>query len=516
MWETNFTRTTHSYAHQGNLIADVTIDEKNSISLTSNVFVSPNTTFHNTVFAEIFDAQKQLDSTFRTNSMLENDQKNLAFSAAYNATLDEKGTGLTTTINYIVYDDEQQQYVVTNYFRPNADLLRTNSFFTYALQDSDIATGAIDLKIPEDSGTWEMGLKYSNIDTQSRLDFFNTNSGLLQFDPNLSDSFTYLESIYAGYLSFSKRWKKWDLVAGLRTEFTAVEGLSRSLGLVNNQEYIEFFPSLSLQYTVNDLNALGINFARRIERPRYQSLNPFKYFLNENNFNGGNPNLVPAIDSKITISYNYKSKWFVDVYYHHTDNALSTLRFQDNENSITRTVDANLIQDFQYSVDVLHVSSPLSWWYLSVYASGFYFENEFFALESQQDTYSNSTFGFYGNINNNLTLSKDKSFTGDLTAFYLSDFIYGSFDYGNQFSLSVSLRKAFWNNTASVSLGVSDVFNTYNVPVVSNYYNQQNSYFAQPESRLFRVSFKYTFGNARLSDNNRDIKPEETERLEKN
>ncbi|MCW8982034.1 MAG: TonB-dependent receptor [Altibacter sp.] len=515
-WETNFTRTTNSYAHHGNLIADITLNKRNSFSIASNIFISPNTAYHNTVYAELFNAQRQLDSTFRTKSDLENDQKNLSFTAEYRALLDDTGTSLTTTLNFIAYDDQQHQSVLTNYFLPNGSSLRSNSFFTDALQDSDIATGAIDLKVPGESQEWETGIKYSNIDSQSGLDFFNTNNNVMEFDPALSDEFTYLESIFAGYINFSKQWQKWDLVAGLRTEFTAVEGDSRSLGLVNNQEYLEFFPSLSLQYTVNDSNSLGVSFARRIERPRYQSLNPFKYFLNENNFNGGNPNLMPAIDSKFTISYNYKSKWFVDVYYHHTDNALSTLRFQDNENFVMRTVDANLIEDFQYSLDILHVSSPFPWWYLSAYLSGFYFENEFFALESQQETYSNSTYGFYGNINNNFTLSKDKSFTGDVTAFYLSDFIYGSYDYGNQFSLSFSLRKSFWENTASVSAGVSDVFNTYNVPVFSNYYNQQNSYFAKPESRLFRMSFKYTFGNARLRDNNRESKPEETDRLEKN
>ncbi len=101
------------------------------------------------------------------------------------------------------------------------------------------------------------------------------------------------------------------------------------------------------------------------------------------------------------------------------------------------------------------------------------------------------------------TLSKRKKITADLTAVYLSDFIYGSYTYGNQFNLSLSFRKGLWNNRASIQAGVDDLFNTYNVPVNSKYYNQNNSYFAQPETRLFRIGFTYKFGNSEVKPQRR-------------
>lgn len=516
IWDTDFNRMTKSNVHQGNVIADFTLNDKNSLSLSSSVYVSPNKTFNNTVLAELFNAQHQLDSTFRTKSSLENDQHNLSFSGEYKTTLSAKGTSLAVTADYILYNEEQLQNVATDYFLPNGDLTRNNSFFTNSKQDSNILTGGLDVSIPIENGTVEGGAKYSNIDTKSAIDFFNIRNNGMVFNAALSDEFIYEEAIYAAYLNFSKEWGKWETALGLRTEYTDVHGNSRSLGIVNTQESFELFPSASLQHRINDNNSLGLSYARHIQRPRYQSLNPFRYFLNESNFNSGDPNLVPSIDDKIMLSYNYKSKWFIDVYYQQTDDALSILRFQDNDDMIIRTEDANLIREFQYSLDIIHVSSPTNWWYLSLYTSSFYFENKFYSVESVEDTYSNSTYGFYGQMYNGLTFSKDRSFSGDITAVYLSDFIYGSYDYGNQFSVSLSLRKSFWNNTASITAGVNDIFDTYNVPVSSKYYNQNNTYFAQPESRLFRVSFKYTFGNANLRDNNRDSKPKETQRLEKN
>lgn len=516
IWDTDFTRTTESFAHQGNIISDFILSEKSTLSFSSNFLVSPNKRFNNTVYAELLNAQQQLDSTFRTTSELEDDQYNLSFGGDFKTVLDTKGSYFSSTINYIFYDDEQLQDVSTNFFLPGGELLNNSSFFTNALQKSNIFTGALDISLQRSEGQWEAGIKYSNIDTKSGLDYFDTESGTMEFNSELSDKFLYEESIYAAYLNYSRKWGKWELGIGLRSEFTSVNGNSRSLGEVNTQEYFELFPSASLHHQINDKHSLGLSYARHIERPRYQSLNPFKYFLNESNYNGGNPNLVPSMDDKITLSYNYKSKFFIDLYYHQTENALSLLRFQDNENMIMRTVDSNLIKDFQYSLDMVYVSSLTPWWYLSLYTSGFYFENEFYAVESIDEKYSNSTVGFYGQFYSGLTFSKDQTMTGDVTAVYLSDFIYGSYDYGNQFSLSISVKKSFWNKTGSVTLGVNDLFDTYNVPVTSRYYNQDNSYFAQPESRLYRVSFKYTFGNTKLRDNNRDRKPEETTRLEKN
>ncbi|MDT0555617.1 outer membrane beta-barrel family protein [Patiriisocius hiemis] len=513
IWESDFTRTTRSQAHQINLAADITLNEKNELSLTANGLISPNKTFVNTVDATIFDAARQIDSTFSTLSDLENDTSNLSLSASHQATIGEKGANVITTANYITYDYDQIQNVATTYFLPDGMVSRNNSFFTNATQNTNIFSGQLDVTTPFGKGTLETGLKYSNIDTESGLDFFDTDMGANQFNNMLSDLFLYEEVIYAGYFNYAKDWEKLGVHLGLRGEYTDVTGDSRSQGVVNTQEYFELFPNVGVDYFINSNNILSISYARSITRPRYQSLNPFRYFINENNFNTGNPNLIPAITNRYQVSLAHKRKWFFDVYYEIIDDELNTLVFQDNENFTLRNSEANLIEGFQYSFDATFASYLNNWWYLTVATSSFYLENSFFAEESSQDIFSNDTFGFFSQMFSRLTLSKEKNITSDVTLFYLSDFFIGSSDYENQFNLSVSFRKSFWNNRASLTVGVDDVFNTNNVEVNSHYFNQDNSYFARPESRLFRLGFQYNFGNARLRDNNRNIDASEKDRL---
>jgi hypothetical protein len=203
----------------------------------------------------------------------------------------------------------------------------------------------------------------------------------------------------------------------------------------------------------------------------------------------------------------------LEAYYWRIQNPLEELRFQNNDTRVLQNINSNLIEEYQYSLDLVFAKPVTSWWYLQVVTSGFFIENEFFALQSSQETAVVNTYGFYGQMYSGLTLSQRLGLTSDITALYISNLIFGSSTYKNQFNLSASLRKKLWKDRASVTLGIDDIFNTNNILVSSRYGNQDNSYFARVESRLFRVGFVYNLGNARLRDNNRNTTSDEGERL---
>ena len=513
-WNTHFEKVTRSNAHQANVILDVNITPSQTLGVSANISASPNKTYNNSGLTEMYSAQQQLDSTFTTGSALGYDTSNLSFGLEYKIELDEDGSNIAAASNYIDYNNEQTQSVMTNYFSPSNVLLRESSFNTDAIQSSKIYTGQADLNTPLFSGDLKAGIKYSNIDTNSKLDFFDVENNETLLNSKLSDDFNYKENIYAQYVSYQIGSENWDLTAGLRGEYTVINATSICLGELDTQRYFKLFPTANIQYQLNENNGLGLSYKRAIKRPRYQSLNPFKYFITEYNYNAGNPNLVPSIENKITLSYDYKGKLFFDAYYQYFRNSLSILTFQDNQNNVLRNVDTNLISDFQYSFDLIFVDSIMPWWFLQLVTSTFYLENEFYSIESIEETYSNDTFGFYASLYSNFDLNKEGSLTADLNVLYISNMITGGYDYKNQFSTSVSVRKSFWDKRASITVGVDDMFNTTTIPVTTNYYNQDNSYFARAETRLFRLGFRYNFGNARLRDNSRNSRSAESDRLD--
>lgn len=508
-----FTRVTNSNAHQANVVLDLTANEQHSFGVSARVFVSPNKRFENQALSLNTNRQRQLDSTFTTASGSTRNTSNIALNASHTFSLANSETQLVTQANYITYSADRVQDVETNYFLPSGQQLRNNNFNTTGNQDSTIFTGQIDLSIPLTSGALDWGLKISDIKTSSAQDFFDQTEQGAVLNPSLSDDFQYQENIFAAYFNITRDWEQWSLDLGLRAEQTEVRATSKNLGEVNNQYYFELFPKMSLLYAANENNSFGLSYSRSIARPNYESLNPFRYFINENNYTDGNPNLVPEIDSKYTFSYTHNNTWFLEAYYWHIKNPLEELRFQNNTTRALQNLETNLIKGYQYSLDITYAKSVTSWWYLQVVTSGFFIENEFLAQQSAQQTALANTYGFYGQIYSGLVLSEQANITSDVTALYISNLIFGSYTYKNQFNLSASVRKKIWDKKASITLGVDDIFNTNNIPVVSRYANQDNGYFARTESRLFRVGFTYNFGNSKLRDNNREITTKESDRL---
>ncbi len=513
-WEDEFNRETKRESHSLSTILDFTLSEKSKLSLSANILVTPKSNSDIDGRTDIYNPQMQLDSLYTTDSRLENEGDNLLLNANYSTSLGENGSTFSAQANYIKYNDDQTQDLATNYFSAGGNLLSNNSFYTIANQESDIYTGQLDFTGTIAGLAAEYGVKYSGINSNSGLDFFNTTNGRNNYRSALSDKFDYNENITAGYVSLAKDWDTWSIKAGLRGENTDIEGESQSFGIVNTQNYFQLFPTFYLMHMVGENHSLTLDYSKRITRPRFQSLNPYRYFLNENNFQAGNPNLKPGITNKIGLNYTFKNKWFFDAYWDRTQDSPSILPFQNNERRNLRSITDNLRYDQQFSFDITYYDYVKDWWALYFYTSFFNLKNEFVAYESDNQIVNNETTGAYISVANYLTLAKDGSFTGNISATYMSNFIAGSYSYKEpQFGINLGVRKAFFDNRLAATINVEDLFNTYNIPLESKYLNQDNSFYAKPESRNIRFGLTYKFGNFKLKDNQRALDAEENDRI---
>lgn len=513
VWDTYFDRTTRTSTHSGRANIDFNLDDKNTLSFNTNLLITPKMTYENTAGGEIRNSLGQIDSLYSSVGHVERNADRLTFNVDYKREFDDIGSTLTLASNYIYYKNKQFQNLQSDYFSNNGTALGINNFSTDSYQESDIFTGQGDFTTALWDGTLETGLKLSSTKTHSKLDFFNIFGSDPIFNTSLSDDFDYKEWIFAGYFNYQKSWEKWSLTLGLRAEQTDITSLSKDLDEDNDQSYFDIFPSAVFHRKLDEQNGIGISYKRSLRRPNYESLNPFRYYITDNNFTGGNPDLKPSIKDRISLNFDHKNKLFFSLYYENTDNYLDLLYFQDNENQSLRTLSENLIKAYQYSFDVQYYSNLTDWWWFYLSTSSFYFANEFYALESLEEKYTNDVFGQYIQSISNFKISKDGSWSSDLTMMYLSKFVTGSQYFNNQSFVNLSVRKSLWDNRASISVGVNDIFNTSDVRVFSKYYNQDNNYLANSESRNVTVNFKYDFGNASLRDNQREINTDETKRL---
>ncbi|MGB3149469.1 MAG: outer membrane beta-barrel protein, partial [Maribacter sp.] len=173
----------------------------------------------------------------------------------------------------------------------------------------------------------------------------------------------------------------------------------------------------------------------------------------------------------------------------------------------------NVLKSTSYGFDFNYGKSITNKWYMYSYISIFHEDETFLALESDAFSATNEFDGFYVDVTNYLTLSKDGTFKGELGLTYLSGFLQGSFTQAETTNLTFGLRKSFWNRRAIVSIATNDILGKANGRITSRYLNQDNNYLVVPETQYVRFGFTYNFGNFRLEDNERGIDKIERDRL---
>jgi outer membrane receptor protein involved in Fe transport len=517
-WETDFKSIRKSSNQSVNANIDYKLNDKNNISLTTNILIAPrdqSKTISNSS-TEIFNVNRTVDSIFNTLTRSVLEIFNLAYTLDYVHKFKREGEKLTVSGHHTNYDFSTFQDVDTDYFLPNdTEVFRDNRFQTFSSQEIKLYTGQLDYELPiNDSEHFETGAKISNINSESVLRQANIVNDVKIEDLLNSDIFLYDETNYAAYASYSNEWENWSLKSGLRFEYTSIKGNSLSTNQINNTDYSKIFPSINVLHKLNDNNEFYFNYNKRIYRPKYTELNPFKYFLNDNAYSTGDPNLKPQIDDAFTLGYTFNKNYTFELYYRYENDPTLELTYQDNEERVLIYKNTNTDVSVSYGLDFTTYSQILQRWNLYASASVFYYENRFFGLENNKDLLSKNQWSFYAQIINYFTLLKDNSLTADVSFLYISPVVVdGPTELSARSSLDLNLRKILFSNRASISIGVTDIFNTKNYTTTTKYLNQDVFFNSNKENRMFTFGFNYKFGNFNLKNNQKNIDLEERERL---
>lgn len=518
-WESEYNRTKKSSDHNMNANLDYDFNEYNSIGFSSNILISPrsNTKVNANSITNAIGSGKVLDSLFNTDKLSVSEVRNFAFTLDYIHKYKREGEKLSFSAHHTNYDYSDFQNVDTDYFFPNVQTpFRDNRFQTFSRQHIKLYTAQIDYELPiQKTSKFEVGSKISIIDSESILNQFNFENGISVDDLLNSDAFLYDEMNYAAYISYSKDWEHWSLQTGLRTEYTKINGYSLLNNQLNKSDYIKLFPSLYILNHLNDNSSIYLNYKKRVYRPRYNELNPFKYYYNDYVYSTGNPQLKPQIDDVITLGYTFNKNYTFEFYYRHENSPTLEIVYQDNQDNIIKYVNTNIDNSISYGLDFTTYTKIGQRWNLYALTSVFYYNNKFSALESNNALISNNKWSLYTQINNYFSFLKDESLTLDIAYNYISPIAEGASIVSERSGLNLNIKKIFCNNSASIHLGIEDVFNMQNFSISTKYLNQDVRINSKMENRLFVFGFDYKFGNTVLKTNQRKINLEELERLNK-
>ena len=341
---------------------------------------------------------------------------------------------------------------------------------------------------------FETGIKTSLVttDNDNHYSIFNSTSQQFEPDNSRSNHFVYKENILAAYVSVTTQLsKQWGLQAGVRAEETVSAGHEKVQGDQFRREYLKLFPTLYLNYTASQSNSFSLNYGRRLNRPNYSNVNPFRYFQDRFYYYSGNPNLLPITTDNVELSYNYKGQINVKINYtitHHVWSNLYTVTIEGNDHILHQMME-NAAERKNIGIALDCNKKVTRWWNINSTVN--FFHNEMNGwLDGKQVSASNFT--LIANVSNQFNLSKTLSL--DLTAFYrtprLESFPVYSIA-GGSFSLGASKKLS---QKASITADINDPLNLFSGGQVSDRQTFVMRNVNKPENRYVVLTYSYRFG----------------------
>ncbi|NNK87636.1 MAG: TonB-dependent receptor [Flavobacteriaceae bacterium] len=371
----------------------------------------------------------------------------------------EKNTTVNVDLDYGRYDRDRTNLQPNSYFNPDeTELISETINFMVTPITIDLFTAKVDFEQPLLKGVFSAGVKYSNIITDNQFDFFDRINGEDIINVERTNDFTYDEQINAAYINFNRKYEKFNFQIGLRVENTISDGILTALQEEQNdrvqRNYTDWFPSGGITYQMNQKNQFALNYSRRVQRPNYQSLNPFEYKIDELSFSKGNPFLQPQYTDNLKLSHTYNYRLTTSISYSFVQDyfARITEAVGDDQNFLTTRNVAN------QEVINLGISYPTrfnDWW--NIYFSLNAYRSIFEATNADFVPISQNTLSLYAQN----TFSLPKGFRAEVSGWYSSPSIWGgTYRTKSLGSLNLAFQKQFFDDKLTARLAFNDILFT--------------------------------------------------------
>jgi hypothetical protein len=435
---------------------------------------------------------------------LQNNWNSYTGSANITTQLDTNGRSISADIDYADFSNKINQVNISNLNDGNDNFI--NQLTSIGDQDINIAVYSAKTDYSQKLGkkeTLETGLKFSYVNSNSDSKFFNNIANNQVYDSTKSNHFIYSENINAAYIDLNGEHKKISFQLGVRAEQTVVNGEQLLTGKKLTRNYLQLFPSAFFDYKKNEDHDFCFNIGRRIDRPPYNQMDPYRILTDVGTYSQGNPGLRPELTTSSYLNYTYKNIFFVTLNGSITHDKVVLALLHDVTEGVTLRTFVNVDRVYYYSLDLLYSKKLTSWWRTSIGAIPYYqiYKGQLFDF-----TIKNSTpASFQLHTSNSITLVND--FSVECNFVYQHKFSTGISIIKPHYNLSLGVKKMFWDKRASLSLNVNDVlwsdtwrgtayFGTSETPLVSNFIGIR-------ETRVANLMFSYRFGQGKVGKSRR-------------
>lgn len=473
---------------------DYYIDKKNVVGVVLNGFYFRGYP-RNITSQSIFLPDGSMSANLLSTSTSQLRFLNYSSNINYKHNFDSAGRELTVDLDYIGYDNSNKSMLNTEVYNQNGDYQGGLSLSGDIPGKINIYSLKSDYVHPlKNDMRFEAGLKTSFVNNDNEVSYLRDQGGSWVKDSR-SNHFVYKENINAAYATINKKWKKWGAQLGLRLENTIAEGHQVTNDSTFKRNYTSLFPTSYVNYELDKSNSLTLSYGRRIDRPNYQDLNPFVWFLDSLTFRQGNPFLLPQYAHNIELRHSWKGQITTTLNYTITKDVISQILKQNTAEKLTYATVDNVAEFRNIGIAVNASLKPAKWWSANIFTN--VFNNQF------TGTYYNSFTGkndpidlqytsFMVNITN--TFNFKKGFSAELGGFYRGRSIEQLSIAKPMYVMFLGVQKQVLKGNGTLRANLRDPFHWQQFRGETRYSDIDMRIQNRWDNRNLTISFSYRFG----------------------
>lgn len=477
--------------------ADYFLSQKTTIGIVATGLRNPES-FASNGTSYLMNGAGQTDSVVQANSYNDNTWKNGTVNLNLRHRFDSTGKELTADLDYAGYKARTNQTFTNTTFDPKMDMLHEENLRGDLPVTIRIYTAKVDYSQNLGKAKIETGLKSSYVNTTNAANYYVISNGGETIDYSKTNMFDYKENINAAYFNYNRQFGKFGVQAGLRYEHTWLEGYQHG----NPQRpdssfqrsYGNLFPTLFVSYEASKNHQWGFNIGRRIDRPAYQDLNPFLFFLDNYTYQAGNPYLRPQYTNNVEVSHTFKGFLTTTVNYSHTKDfhteTFEQIQLPNGEAGYATIVRQGNIGKRDNAGVAVSAQIPVKKWWTAILYTNLNYSK--FSGELNNEMVDVEATTLLLNINNQFKFGK--GWSAELSGFYRTKGAEGQILINPLGQASAGAAKQILKGKATLKLSARDLFYTNKVSGNINFQNTQAYFRNVRDTRQVTISFLYRFG----------------------
>lgn len=487
---------------------DFTLNQNHSVGFIGSYFTNTmNADFLTETF--IGFAPKTPRQFIDADNYNSNTLKNMVTNLHYVGTLDTMGTTLSADLDFARIRNEGEGNFYNTFTRLSDGMKTTDNLYTYTPNGFDIYSGKIDFSYAiSKTQKVEAGSRLSRVESDNDSRFYFNNNGLV-LDPLRTNHFNYRENIYAGYVNWSgSLTKKTSLQVGLRAEQTVSRGQSFTTGEINDRKYLDWFPSVFLQHKATDNYNVTVNYSRRLNRPNYGNLNPFRSYRDPYTWTVGNPYLRPQYTNMFNLTQTIKKIYIVQLFYQHTQDPMVELPMPDAATAETVYTTGNVENSYSGGMSVIIPFKLTRKW--DTRNTGQLSHSKFTTVQNGEFVRNEQLF-YYLQSAHTILLPKD--FRAEATFLYRGPAASGLYLQQAMHRIDLAFNKSFANKKFEVAININDITKGWRFRWAANFGGNINEFDQYMRWRTFGITLRHNFSKGQKVNIKQRTGPEELNRL---